>query len=260
MPVGSKTAVLRFAPGRSAGSGKTRTSSVAASTRTIAFRPPSVIQAAPSGPVMTPCGAEPAPSGISRTSPVAGSRWPRRPSCWPVYQTPPSAAGATSCGWEPAGTSNSRISSVTASGAALEVAGAEAGGEAGAVADARPPDGGAAVPDGWTAGVVAGDPHAAATAVTTAMSPAAIQDRRRSPDGRSRVRAGMAEVCAAFPENVQRAPPAAASTQAAVGTFPAASMYTTASSMPSTPSMSLMASSMNAPMPHAPSPIDVAAR
>ena len=48
--------------------------------------------------------------------------------------------------------------------------------------------------------------------------------------------------------------------QAAVGTLPAASMYTAASSTPSTPSISLIASSMNAPMPHAPSPIDVAAR
>ena len=67
MPSVSKTAVFRLAPGRSRGSGKVVTSSVSASTRTIAFRPPSVIQALPSGPVMTPCGADPAPSGIVRT-------------------------------------------------------------------------------------------------------------------------------------------------------------------------------------------------
>ena len=42
--------------------------------------------------------------------------------------------------------------------------------------------------------------------------------------------------------------------------IPAASMYTIASSTPSTPSRSFIWSSMNAPTPHAPRPIDVAAR
>ena len=79
-PSPSNAAVLRFAPGRSAGSGKTATSCVAGSTRTIAFSPPSVIQGAPSGPTMTPCGAEPSPSAIVVTSPVAGSSWPSVPS------------------------------------------------------------------------------------------------------------------------------------------------------------------------------------
>ena len=50
-----------------------------------------MIQAFPSGPVMTPWGADPAPSLIVRTAPVAGSRCPSVPSRWPVYQTPPSA-------------------------------------------------------------------------------------------------------------------------------------------------------------------------
>jgi hypothetical protein len=63
-----------------------------------------VIQAAPSGPVITPCGADPGPSGTSRTLPLRGSRWPRVPLPWPVYQTPPSTAGETSWGWAPAGT------------------------------------------------------------------------------------------------------------------------------------------------------------
>ena len=38
-----------------------------------------MIQAAPSGPAITPCGADPAPSGISRTSPVAGIEVAERP-------------------------------------------------------------------------------------------------------------------------------------------------------------------------------------
>ena len=108
VPARSKTAVFRLAFGRPDGRGNDRIWSVAGSTRTIASRPLSVIQAAPSGPVMTPCGDEPAPSGISRMVPVAGSRWPRTPTCWPVYQTPPSAAGETSWGCVPAGTSYSR--------------------------------------------------------------------------------------------------------------------------------------------------------
>ena len=109
-PSPSNAAVLRFASGWLAGSSNTSTSSVAGSTRTIAFRPPSVIHGAPSGPTITPCGAEPAPRSISRTSPVCGSRWPSVPLCWPVYQTPPSTAGATSCGWLPAVTGYSTSS------------------------------------------------------------------------------------------------------------------------------------------------------
>jgi hypothetical protein len=64
-----------------------------------------VTQGAPSGPTITPWGADPSPSGISRLSPVAGSRRPSRPDPWAVYQTErPSAAGATSWGRLPAGT------------------------------------------------------------------------------------------------------------------------------------------------------------
>ena len=65
-PSPSNAAVLRFASGWVPGSSNTSTSSVAGSTRTIAFRPPSVIHGAPSGPTITPCGAEPAPRSISR--------------------------------------------------------------------------------------------------------------------------------------------------------------------------------------------------
>jgi hypothetical protein len=101
MPSPSNAAVLRLAFGTL--TGYTVTWSLA-SIRTSAFSPPSVTHAAPSGPVITPCGADPAPSGISRTSPLAGSSQPRRPVACAVYQTPPSAAGATSCGWLPAGT------------------------------------------------------------------------------------------------------------------------------------------------------------
>ena len=74
------------------------------STRTIAFSPPSVTHAAPSGPTITPCGAEPSPSGISVVCPVFGSSRPSLPVCWAVYQTVPSGATATSCGCVPAGT------------------------------------------------------------------------------------------------------------------------------------------------------------
>src|SRR5688572_9897000 len=107
----SNEAVLRLAAAYPSGSGKTRTSSVAGSTRTIALSPPSVIHGAPSGPTMTPCGADPGPRSTSLTSPVAGSRWPSVPTFWPVYQMPPSVAGATSCGWLPDGTANSTSSS-----------------------------------------------------------------------------------------------------------------------------------------------------
>ena len=65
----SNVAVLRFALPVEAGSRKPLKADVPGSTRTIAFSPPSVTQAAPSGPTMTPCGAEPSPSGISVVCP-----------------------------------------------------------------------------------------------------------------------------------------------------------------------------------------------
>jgi hypothetical protein len=73
-------------------------------TRTIAFCPPSVIQGAPSGPTITPCGAERSPSLMWRVSPLAGSSRPSSPDAWAVYQIAPSGAGATSCGCAPRGT------------------------------------------------------------------------------------------------------------------------------------------------------------
>src|SRR5918994_2564983 len=115
MPRRSNVAVFRFAY-REVGSGKRRTRCVRASTRTIAFNPLSVTQAAPSGPTITPCGDDPAPSRTRRMLPVRGSSRPSSPVCCPVYQTEPSRAGATSCGCEPAGTGYS--CSVSRSGAA----------------------------------------------------------------------------------------------------------------------------------------------
>jgi hypothetical protein len=64
MPFWSNAMVLRLAPGKSFGRGKSLTSLLLASTRAIAFCPPSVSQALPSGPMMTPWGAAPGPSGI----------------------------------------------------------------------------------------------------------------------------------------------------------------------------------------------------
>ena len=61
-------------------------------------------QAAPSGPWMTPCGAEPSPSETCRTAPVAGSTMPSAPAPCAAYQTLPSGAGATSWGPAPSGT------------------------------------------------------------------------------------------------------------------------------------------------------------
>src|SRR5438067_12370075 len=107
MPDVSNTGVLRLAFGNSFGSGNTLTALVFGSTRTIAFSPPSVTQAAPSGPTMTPCGAEPLPSGTRCTSPLVGSSRPSSPAACAVYQTVPSGAGATSWGADPAGTGNS---------------------------------------------------------------------------------------------------------------------------------------------------------
>src|SRR5262249_49640486 len=104
-PLPSKVAVLRLA--LRPGSGNTFTLSSAGSTRTIAFLPPSVTQAAPSRPTITPCGAGPRPSRTTGDSPLPGSRRPRFPLCWAVNQTLPSGAGATSCGPEPRGTAYS---------------------------------------------------------------------------------------------------------------------------------------------------------
>jgi hypothetical protein len=83
-PFLSNVAVLRFTPGASSGSGHAFTALVFASTRTIAFNPLSVIHALPSGPTITPCGAERAPSFTSSTLPLARSRMPRVPLRWPV--------------------------------------------------------------------------------------------------------------------------------------------------------------------------------
>src|SRR5215510_13466249 len=108
IPRRSNVAVFRFAQPLDSGSGKRSTSSVAGSTRTMAFSPPSVTHAAPSGPTITPCGAEPSPSGTCVVLPVAGSSRPSSPVNCAVYQTEPSGAGATSCGCDPAGTGYSR--------------------------------------------------------------------------------------------------------------------------------------------------------
>ena len=48
---------------------------------------------APSGPTITPCGAEPSPSGTCVVLPVAGSSRPSSPECCAVYQTRPVGRG-----------------------------------------------------------------------------------------------------------------------------------------------------------------------
>ena len=153
--------MLRLASGRSAGSGNTRTRWVRASTRTIALRPPSVTQAAPPGPTITPCGADPAPSGISSTSPVRGSSRPSSPVCCAVYQTRrPSRAGATSCGCEPAGTGND-----------FSRTRARAAGVATGVGDGAAISVGGRVGDGSATGDDSPPPQpASATAASTAMT------------------------------------------------------------------------------------------
>ena len=83
---------------RHAAPGTRSTASVRRSTRTIAFRPWSVIHAFPSASAITPCGAAPAPSGISCAAPVARSSRPAAPRNCAVYQTVPSPAGQMSCG------------------------------------------------------------------------------------------------------------------------------------------------------------------
>src|SRR2546430_13253879 len=95
MPPRSNVAVLRFAPGRSLGNGKTVISSVDGSTRTIAFSPPSVIQGAPSGPTMTPWGWDLSHSLIRRTFQVAGSRRPNSTYRGSTYQSDLYNAGTT---------------------------------------------------------------------------------------------------------------------------------------------------------------------
>src|SRR5258706_180206 len=74
MPKRSNAAVLRFTFGP--GSLKTFTSFDTGSTRTIAFCPPSVTHGAPSGPTITPCGADPAPSFTMRVAPVLAGHVP----------------------------------------------------------------------------------------------------------------------------------------------------------------------------------------
>ena len=59
------------------GSGNTRTSLVCGSTRTIAFWPPSVTHGAPSGPTITPCGAERGAERNLADLAVLGSSQPR---------------------------------------------------------------------------------------------------------------------------------------------------------------------------------------
>ena len=84
----------------------------------MALRPPSVSQAAPSGPWMTPCGAEPSPSETCRTAPVAGSMMPSAPEPCAEYQILPSGAGATSWGPAPSGNWKTLTSSALAAPAA----------------------------------------------------------------------------------------------------------------------------------------------
>src|SRR5437879_1080814 len=87
MPWRSKAAVFRFAARRSLGSGKSLTARVAGSTRAIAFCPPSVTQAAPSRPTITPWGAAPGPSAIRSDLPVLGSSRPSLPADCAVNHT-----------------------------------------------------------------------------------------------------------------------------------------------------------------------------
>src|SRR5262249_49674656 len=65
---------------------------------------PSVTQAAPSGPTITPWGAAPGPSASSSDLPVRGSSRPSLPPDCAVNQIVPSGAGKTSCGPAPART------------------------------------------------------------------------------------------------------------------------------------------------------------
>ena len=76
VPVAVEGGGVQVGAGRSPAAGRRRPPPCRGSTRTMAFRPPSVIHGAPSGPTITPCGAEPAPSGISRSRRVAGSSQP----------------------------------------------------------------------------------------------------------------------------------------------------------------------------------------
>ncbi len=60
-PVLSNVAVFRLAYTLSGGKEKILISFIEGFTRTIAFSPPSVIHGAPSGPTITPWGADPLP-------------------------------------------------------------------------------------------------------------------------------------------------------------------------------------------------------
>ena len=72
-----------------------------AQERAIAFWPPSVTQAGPSGPTTTPCGAAPWPSATTLRPPSRGSSRFKVPSRWPQNHTVPSALQATSREPEP---------------------------------------------------------------------------------------------------------------------------------------------------------------
>jgi len=79
-PLPSKAAVLRLAYDvLPEGSGHVLIALLAGSTRTMAFWPPSVNHGAPSGPTMTPCGAEFVPSAMRSTAPLVGFSFPAMP-------------------------------------------------------------------------------------------------------------------------------------------------------------------------------------
>jgi hypothetical protein len=63
------------------------------STRAIAFCPPSVTSAAPSGPPITPWGAASGPNAIRSDLPVLGSSQPSLPADCAVNYSVPSGAG-----------------------------------------------------------------------------------------------------------------------------------------------------------------------
>src|SRR5688572_12744019 len=158
----------------------------------MALRPPSVTQAAPSGPTITPCGAEPAPRATRFTSLVAGLSQPSSPVRWPVYQTPPSRAGATSCGADPAGTVNTSTASALAGfgvavGLASSVAVATEVGATAVVALTAPA--GAADSSG-DAG--APEPQAPKTSAVSVSPPAAARRHTSAPDDRRAIDVGVA--------------------------------------------------------------------
>ena len=111
VPRPSKTPVLRLALAKRSGSCQSCTRWSRGSTRAIAFCPPSVTQAAPSGPRMTPCGAAPWPRFTAADARPGGSSRFSVPLRWPQNQKLPSPAAVMSreptrpapgaCGVEP---------------------------------------------------------------------------------------------------------------------------------------------------------------